>query len=136
LYPCSIPFHGSALNITVQSYVDRLDVGLIACRRTVPDLQVIADGLEASWTELQQAVFDHLTAHVPEVRPGNEKAGKGTDKPAEPTKSAAKRGAKREGASKKRRSPATSDIVALRPDSSDAPADPGGVDKRAAAEKA
>jgi WS/DGAT/MGAT family acyltransferase len=132
LYPCSIPFHGSALNITVQSYVDRLDVGLIACRRTVPDLQVIADGLEASWTELQQAVFDHLTAHVPEVKPGNERAGKGTDKPAKPTKSAAKRGAKRDGASKKRRSPATSDIVALRPESSDGPTDPGGVDKRAA----
>lgn len=67
LYPCSIPFHGSALNITVQSYVDRLDFGVIACRRTVPDLTELANGLPLAWAELQRAVFDHLAAHVPEV---------------------------------------------------------------------
>jgi hypothetical protein len=67
LYPCSIPFHGTALNITVQSYGDRLDFGLIACRRTVPDLPQLADGLSASWNELQQAVWKHLAAHAPEV---------------------------------------------------------------------
>jgi len=32
-YPVSIPYHGSALNITVQSYAGHLDVGLTACRR-------------------------------------------------------------------------------------------------------
>src|SRR5580765_6701661 len=32
-YPVSIPYHGSALNITVQSYAGRLDFGFIACRR-------------------------------------------------------------------------------------------------------
>jgi WS/DGAT/MGAT family acyltransferase len=33
LYPVSIPAHGMALNITVQSYVDNLDFGLTADRR-------------------------------------------------------------------------------------------------------
>ena len=32
-YPVSIPAHGMALNVTVQSYNGRLDYGLIACRR-------------------------------------------------------------------------------------------------------
>lgn len=32
-YPVSIPYHGNALNITVQSYAGTLDFGLIACRR-------------------------------------------------------------------------------------------------------
>ena len=42
-FPISIPFHGCALNITVQSYLDTLDFGLIACRKTVPDVQSLAD---------------------------------------------------------------------------------------------
>lgn len=36
-YPVSIPSHGMALNVTVQSYNGRLDYGLIACRRALPD---------------------------------------------------------------------------------------------------
>ena len=34
-YPVSIPYHGSALNITVQSYAGSLEFGLIACRRVL-----------------------------------------------------------------------------------------------------
>lgn len=34
-YPVSIPYHGSALNITVQSYAGQLDLGITACRRTL-----------------------------------------------------------------------------------------------------
>lgn len=56
MYPCSMPFHGQALNITVESYCDRLDVGLIACRKAVPDVAGLADRLAASLAELQQAV--------------------------------------------------------------------------------
>jgi len=55
MYPCSIPFHGQALNITVESYCDRLDFGLIACRRAVPDLAQLADRLAVSLAELEQA---------------------------------------------------------------------------------
>jgi diacylglycerol O-acyltransferase len=34
-YPVSIPYHGSALNITVHSYAGSLEFGLTACRRVV-----------------------------------------------------------------------------------------------------
>ena len=57
LYPCSIAFHGAALNITAQSYDQRLDFGLIACRRAVPDLGYLADLLLASFQELHDALL-------------------------------------------------------------------------------
>ncbi len=34
-YPVSIPYHGMALNITVQSYAGSLEFGLTACRRVL-----------------------------------------------------------------------------------------------------
>lgn len=37
-FPVSIPGHGIALNITVQSYNGLLEVGLTACRRALPDV--------------------------------------------------------------------------------------------------
>ncbi|MGJ7494763.1 WS/DGAT/MGAT family O-acyltransferase [Variovorax sp. RT4R15] len=46
-YPVSIASHGMALNITVQSYNGRMDYGLIACRRAVPDLTELGDYLLA-----------------------------------------------------------------------------------------
>ena len=46
-YPVSIPAHSMALNVTVQSYNGRLDYGLIACRRALPDVNELADGLLA-----------------------------------------------------------------------------------------
>ena len=48
-YPVSIVVHGVALNITVQSHVDQLCFGLIACRRAVPDVSELA-------TQLQRAL--------------------------------------------------------------------------------
>jgi len=42
-YPVSIPSHSMALNVTVQSYNGRLDYGLIACRKAVPDVTDLAD---------------------------------------------------------------------------------------------
>ncbi len=42
-YPVSTVVDGQGLNITVQSYVDTLDFGLVACRELVPDLWVLAD---------------------------------------------------------------------------------------------
>ncbi|HET7501957.1 MAG TPA: wax ester/triacylglycerol synthase family O-acyltransferase [Kofleriaceae bacterium] len=59
MYPCSIPYHGQAVNITVESYCDRLDVGLIACRRVVPDLAQLADRLAPALAELEAAVAHH-----------------------------------------------------------------------------
>jgi hypothetical protein len=62
LYPVSIPSHGMALNVTVQSYCGSLDFGLTACRKTVPELRKLADYLEESLAELHEAVFARATA--------------------------------------------------------------------------
>ncbi len=51
-YPVSIPAHGMALNITVESYNGRLDYGLIACRRALPDIADLADSLLAEHSKL------------------------------------------------------------------------------------
>jgi WS/DGAT/MGAT family acyltransferase len=51
-YPVSIPAHGMALNITVQSYNGRLDYGLIGCRRAIPDIADLADSLLAEHRQL------------------------------------------------------------------------------------
>jgi hypothetical protein len=42
-YPVSIPAHGGALNMTVQSYNGSLEFGLTACRRALPDVGDLAD---------------------------------------------------------------------------------------------
>jgi WS/DGAT/MGAT family acyltransferase len=44
-YPVSIVVHSMALNVTVQSYAGRLDYGLIACRRALPDVTDLGDYL-------------------------------------------------------------------------------------------
>jgi diacylglycerol O-acyltransferase len=54
-FPVSIPYHGCALNITVQSYLDQLDFGLIACSETVPDAQRIADHIAEDFAAMREA---------------------------------------------------------------------------------
>ena len=54
-FPVSIPYHGCALNITVQSYCDTLDFGLIACAETVPDAQTIADYVAEDFAAMEKA---------------------------------------------------------------------------------
>jgi diacylglycerol O-acyltransferase len=56
LHPVSIPAHGAALNITVQSYMDALNFGLTADRRAVPDVGRLGDYLIDAAKELKQAV--------------------------------------------------------------------------------
>jgi WS/DGAT/MGAT family acyltransferase len=56
VYPVSIPYHGQALNITLTSYVDNLEIGLTACRRRVPRVQRLLTHLEESLQELEVAV--------------------------------------------------------------------------------
>ncbi|MFI5506889.1 wax ester/triacylglycerol synthase family O-acyltransferase [Mycobacterium sp. NPDC051804] len=41
-YPVSIPMHGMALNITLESYADTLNFGFIGCRDALPHLQRLA----------------------------------------------------------------------------------------------
>jgi hypothetical protein len=59
-YPVSIPAHSMALNVTVQSYNGRLDYGLIACRRAVPDINDLGDYLLAEHQGLMARAQAHL----------------------------------------------------------------------------
>jgi diacylglycerol O-acyltransferase len=52
-YPVSIVLDGQALNITLTSYGDDMEVGLIACRRTLPHMQKLLQYLEDGLAELE-----------------------------------------------------------------------------------
>ncbi len=54
-YPMSIVQDGAALNITVMGVEDALDVGIVACARAVPDVNVIRDLLADAFVELEAA---------------------------------------------------------------------------------
>jgi diacylglycerol O-acyltransferase / wax synthase len=56
-FPVSIPCHGCALNITVQSYNGSLDYGLTACRRAVPDVEDLADYIVQAHAELKKLIL-------------------------------------------------------------------------------
>lgn len=59
-YPVSIPFHGLAFNITVMSYQDNLDVGLIGHRGTVPDADKITQAMADALAELKRRAQQQL----------------------------------------------------------------------------
>lgn len=52
VYPVSIPIDGAALNITLNSYADSLEFGLIGCRRTLPHMQRLLDYLDEGLSTL------------------------------------------------------------------------------------
>jgi diacylglycerol O-acyltransferase / wax synthase len=53
IYPASIVFDGFAMNITLVSYAKSLDFGIIACRRSLPEVQRMIDYLEEALVELE-----------------------------------------------------------------------------------
>ncbi|EMP54414.1 acyltransferase [Marinobacter santoriniensis NKSG1] len=55
LYPVSIAMDRLALNMTLTSYNNQVEFGLIGCRRTLPSLQRMLDYLDDSLTELEAA---------------------------------------------------------------------------------
>jgi WS/DGAT/MGAT family acyltransferase len=64
-YPVSIPAHSAALNVTVQSYCDRVDLGVTACLDAVPDAHVLRDDILEGWTELRDALGFRETPLAP-----------------------------------------------------------------------
>jgi len=62
-YPVSIPTHGVALNMTVQSYNGLLEVGLTACRRAMPDVADLADYV----AEEHRRMLASIDSRVPAV---------------------------------------------------------------------
>ena len=55
MVPLGPPIEGAGLNITVLSYIDRIDWGFIVCRELVPRLQDMAHGVEDAHRELMKA---------------------------------------------------------------------------------
>lgn len=74
-YPCSIVVHGVALNITVQSYDQSLDCGLMADAQAMPDVRWLADALRAAFDQLRALPTgdDDDRAPVPRKRPANKR---------------------------------------------------------------
>ena len=53
-YPTSIVVHGVALNITVQTYNDSLDIGIIACAQAMPEVGELAAHVESAFEEFKR----------------------------------------------------------------------------------
>ncbi|MBI5258622.1 MAG: wax ester/triacylglycerol synthase family O-acyltransferase [Burkholderiales bacterium] len=94
-YPVSIVTHGNALNVTVQSYNGRLDYGLVACRKALPDLNDLGDHVLAEHRALlalaqQRQQEQASTALVPVVKPAARPArtAAAKPKPGKPAKAA------------------------------------------------
>ena len=66
-YPVSIPGHGIALNITVQSYNGSLEYGLTACRKALPDVRDLADYIGDAHRELRDLALSQPDAAVTSV---------------------------------------------------------------------
>jgi diacylglycerol O-acyltransferase / wax synthase len=56
-YPVSIPAHGQAVNITVQSYMDQLFFGVTACAKALPDADALRDDMLAAYAELKERII-------------------------------------------------------------------------------
>ncbi|MEO8278537.1 MAG: wax ester/triacylglycerol synthase family O-acyltransferase [Ideonella sp.] len=112
-YPTSIVVHGVALNITVQSYNDSLDIGIIACAQAMPEVGELAAHLESAFEEFKglpaaaavaldvspaaPAAPIHSIASAPvAAKVADKRARNGAEKPAE-------KGKKRPVATAKRR---------------------------------
>ncbi len=59
LYPTSVLMDGQALNITLTSYLDKLEVGIVACRHVLPRVQSLLALLEE-----EIKTFEQLTQHI------------------------------------------------------------------------
>jgi hypothetical protein len=58
VYPMGPIFDGGGLNITVMSYLDRMDFGLLACPDLIPDVRSIANGISTAIEEYKKAAAD------------------------------------------------------------------------------
>lgn len=54
-YPVSMLADGVALNITLHTYGENVDFGIVACRRSLPQVQRMIDYMEESLVELEEA---------------------------------------------------------------------------------
>jgi hypothetical protein len=75
-YPTSIAVHGLALNVTVQTYDQSLDIGLMACGKALPETGELAAYVETAFME-----FQALPEAKPEPAPVAKKRAPARKKP-------------------------------------------------------
>lgn len=63
LYPASIVMDGQALNITMTSYLDKLEVGLTACRNALPKMQNLLTHLEDEIQRFEEIIEEKQLKH-------------------------------------------------------------------------
>jgi len=109
-YPVSTVVDGQGLNITVQSYLDTLDLGLVACRELVPDLEHLADLCvdEIAVLLAESAEGRRAAADAAGSSPARAPRASATRPPAAERTAPAKRTGTREAATPRRRPPAPS----------------------------
>ena len=114
-YPTSIVVHGVALNITVQTYNDSLDVGIIACAQAMPEVDEFAAHVETSFLEFKGLPV--AAEPVPAPPAPKVAAKKAAPKKAVAPKAPAKKApAKKVAATKARlKKPAAKKVVAKKP---------------------
>jgi diacylglycerol O-acyltransferase len=90
MYPASIVFDGFAMNITLVSYRKQLDFGIVACRRSMPQVQRIIDYLEDSLQELEELAGLRSVAPAAKARVRGKAPAAAADKKTAATKSKTK----------------------------------------------
>jgi WS/DGAT/MGAT family acyltransferase len=55
--PMSIVVHGGAVNLTVTSYLDRMDLGITVASKRVPDIDALREDLQAAYDQLVDTVL-------------------------------------------------------------------------------
>lgn len=93
-HPTSIVVHGIALNITVQTYNESLDIGIIACAKAMPEVAEFAAHIETAFMEFQ-GLAATAPAPAPAVAAPSKKAlkapaRKAAEAPATASKAAAR----------------------------------------------
>lgn len=106
--PVSTVTHGQGLNITVQSYLDTLDFGLVGCAELVPDIWDLLDAIVDDFAELADAAGVSLDLRDPtsptSSRSATEKVPakkRASNKRTSEKRTAAKKSAKKKTAAKK-----------------------------------
>jgi diacylglycerol O-acyltransferase len=103
-YPTSIVVHGMALNITVQTYNETLEIGIIACGNALPEVGELAAHIETAFVELQGLPSAAIPASAPAPVAAKKAAAKKPATKRPPAKKAAapkKKPARKKAAAKK-----------------------------------
>ena len=81
-YPASIVMDGVAMNITLSTYDQNVDFGIIACRRSMPQVQRVIDYMEEALVELEEAAG--LITTPEKAKAGPRRRARSTTKKARP----------------------------------------------------